>query len=348
MSIHPSIRSPLVYGEDHTPSIPEFLNKTWITIQEFGIDRENKYPTDWVFVTSMFNSIKSRDVLHMFVAATVITLLRYFLNWAVYRPFCKYVNMRRQDSVKFPEAAWKFTVYVFTWSWTFYIVVLSGRHDFFHYPCRIWRGYEFNSDSYFELEIPTDIYWLYIVNFGYYLHSIYGTLLMDAWRKDSIMLLFHHFLTLFLLEFSFLIKYYRIGALVLLLHDISDVLLEFTKMNIYLKMRGNRLHVLNDFISSIAFVTFTISWGWFRIYWFSVKLLHSTNWCAYIYHKDRDPKLYTFFNVMLIFLQMLHIYWYRIILKLLYKVLTGQMKHGVEDTREYDVATAEEKRKKLT
>lgn len=334
----------MVFGEDDTPGIFEFLNKTWITFQEFGLDYEGKYQTDWVFMKNMMLSIRCKDVCLVLFAGAFLTLLRYLLNLFIFKPFARCYNLREKDSEKFPEAAWKFCVYICSWSFTVYIVVLSGRHDFFHYPCHIWRGYEFNNNSYFEIPLPEDIYWLYIANMGYYLHSVVGTLFMDVWRKDSVMLLFHHFLTFFMLEFSFLIKYYRIGALVLLLHDISDILLEFTKINIYLKMRGNTLHRINAILSDVFFFIFTISWAWFRLYWYPLKLLHGANWCAYIYHKDRQPMMYLFFNVMLIFLQLLHIYWFWIIIRLVYKIISGQMEDGVEDTREYDVIEKTEKK----
>jgi sphingoid base N-stearoyltransferase len=337
---------PLIPNEDHTPTIMEFVNKTWITLNEFVIDRDGKYPTDWEFIRSMLLSIKGRDVLVMLVMSVFITVLRFSLNKWVLKPFADWVKLRPSDKPKFPEAAWKFLVYSVTWSLTLYVVIFSGRHDFFQYPCRIWRFYAFNYDTYFNQTIPSDIYWIYMINFGYYMHNLYGTAFMDVKRKDTAMLLFHHVLTLFLLEFSFLVKFYRIGTLVLLLHDVSDMLMEFTKINIYFKLRNNKKYKLNDYLSSVGFICFAISWWWFRIYWFCVKLLHSTNWCVYIYHKDGNPRLYTFFNFMLICLEMLHIYWFCIIVKLGYKVLTGQMKDGVEDTREFDVIQAQNKKAK--
>lgn len=55
-------------------------------------------------------------------------------------------------------------------------------------------------------------------------------------------------------------RYHNVGILVLFLHDVNDVQLEFTKLNVYFKHRGGVYHRLNDVISNIGCLTFSISW----------------------------------------------------------------------------------------
>lgn len=57
-----------------------------------------------------------------------------------------------------------------------------------------------------------------------------------------------------------LCRYHNVGILVLFLHDINDVQLEFTKLNVYFKHRGGVYHRLNDIISDIGCLTFSVSW----------------------------------------------------------------------------------------
>ena len=52
-----------------------------------------------------------------------------------------------------------------------------------------------------------DIYCAYVVEFSFYVHSIYSTLYMDRWRKDSVVMIFHHILSIFLLGFFYCILY---------------------------------------------------------------------------------------------------------------------------------------------
>lgn len=55
-------------------------------------------------------------------------------------------------------------------------------------------------------------------------------------------------------------RYHNVGILVLFLHDINDIQLEFTKLNIYLKSRGGGYYLLNDVLSNMGSVSFSITW----------------------------------------------------------------------------------------
>lgn len=56
------------------------------------------------------------------------------------------------------------------------------------------------------------------------------------------------------------IRYHNVGILVLFLHDINDIQLEFTKLNVYLKSRGGGYYLLNDVLSNMGSVSFSITW----------------------------------------------------------------------------------------
>lgn len=55
-------------------------------------------------------------------------------------------------------------------------------------------------------------------------------------------------------------RYHNVGILVLFLHDINDIQLEFTKLNIYLKSRGGGYYLLNDVLSNMGSISFSITW----------------------------------------------------------------------------------------
>lgn len=46
----------------------------------------------------------------------------------------------------------------------------------------------------------------YFLQLSFYVHSIYASLFMDAWRKDTLLLIFHHFLTIALIGFSYVTR----------------------------------------------------------------------------------------------------------------------------------------------
>lgn len=133
------------------------------------------------------------------------------------------------------------------------------------------------------MKIPSDIAFLYYVECGFYLHSIYATLYMDEKRKDFVVMLIHHVLTLVLITVSYstrwaywttdtcqqvtrgqravsISSYHKVGILVIFVHDVTDILLEMTKCHVYLKKRNNKEYKIHDLISSIGFVAFATSW----------------------------------------------------------------------------------------
>lgn len=57
-----------------------------------------------------------------------------------------------------------------------------------------------------------------------------------------------------------LLRYHNVGILVLFLHDISDVQLEFTKLNVYFKSRGGSHHPLHALVADLGCLSFSLSW----------------------------------------------------------------------------------------
>jgi len=68
-----------------------------------------------------------------------------------------------------------------------------------------------------SLEVPKDVYAIYMIEISFYLHSLYTTLFVDQWRRDSIVLMGHHIVTSLLLVFSLsirwvLLEYWKISS----------------------------------------------------------------------------------------------------------------------------------------
>jgi sphingoid base N-stearoyltransferase len=164
------------------------------------------------------------------------------------------------------------------------------------------------------MTIPSEIKCLYFIECGFYFHSVYATIYMDTKRKDFYVMLIHHFLTMALMIVSYATKYHKIGILVIFVHDATDIILEFTKCNVYLKNRNKKFHLLNEYISNAGFLCFAIAWFIFRIYWFPIKILYSTSVVSIYTAVDRGAGLYGFFNILLWFLFSLDLYWFQVIL----------------------------------
>ncbi|XP_026160593.1 ceramide synthase 1 [Mastacembelus armatus] len=264
------------------------------------------------------------EVALFFFSAFLWTQARRGLTRCLFKPLAQWCNLMPKDAAKMPESAWKLAFYTMSWSYSTYLLFFSS-YSFFHDPPSVfynWRS---------GMSVPTDIAIAYLIQGSFYGHSIYATVYMDAWRKDSAVMVVHHIITLALISFSYAFRYHNVGILVLFLHDINDVQLEFTKLNIYLKPRGGSYHLLNDILSNLASLGFSVSWFWFRLYWFPLKVLWAT--CVTSLQTVPNIPFYFFFNALLFALLLMNIYWFLFIVFFVVKVL--KMKE-VNDVREYE------------
>lgn len=55
-------------------------------------------------------------------------------------------------------------------------------------------------------------------------------------------------------------RYHNVGILVLFLHDICDVQLEFTKLNVYFKSRGGAARRVHALLADLGCLSFGLSW----------------------------------------------------------------------------------------
>ena len=56
------------------------------------------------------------------------------------------------------------------------------------------------------------------------------TQFFDVKRKDFWMMFVHHAVTIFLMSFSWTCNFYKVGTLVLIIHDVADIFLESAKL----------------------------------------------------------------------------------------------------------------------
>ncbi|XP_062306154.1 ceramide synthase 1 isoform X1 [Osmerus eperlanus] len=261
-----------------------------------------------------------------FLCAVMWTQIRRGLTECLFKPFGERCSLQPRDTAKMPESAWKLVFYSMSWSYSTYLLFFSD-YTFFHNPPSVF--YDWKSG----MTVPVDIAIAYLIQGSFYGHSIYATVYMDAWRKDSTVMVVHHVITLALITFSYAFRYHNVGVLVLFLHDINDIQLEFTKLNVYFKTRGGGYYLVHDILSNMGSVSFSITWFWFRLYWFPLKVLYAT--CVHSLQSVPNIPFYFFFNCLLLSLLLMNVYWFLYIVLFVVKVLTGQMTE-VNDVREYE------------
>lgn len=181
----------------------------------------------------------------------------------------------------------------------------------------------------------------YIVELGAYFHQIMWT---DVSRSDSLEMLVHHFVTIFLMLFSYLTNFTRIGTTVLALHDVSDVFLELGKCVNYASKVESQKRWASP-ICDTLFVCFAVSFFVMRLLIYPVWVFY---W-SYVYVGERFGKEWMGFWVfygLLMTLQLLHIFWFYLICRMAYRLLTTGIDGDVRSEDEDDEPGAESPRNK--
>ncbi|XP_052176700.1 ceramide synthase LOH2 [Diospyros lotus] len=218
--------------------------------------------------------------------------------------------------VKCSESMWKLTYYA-----TVELCVLTITY---HEP---WFG---DGKGYFrgwpnqELKLPLKLF--YMCQCGFYIYSIAALLTWETRRKDFSVMMSHHVVTVILIGYSYISGFFRIGSIILALHDGSDVFMEAAKVFKYSE---------KELGASVCFGLFAISWLLLRLIYFPFWVIKSSSndLCECLRLPEAyDMVLYYVFNTMLLTLLVFHIYWGILIYLMIMRQLKNRGKVG-EDIR---------------
>ncbi|KAJ6987925.1 hypothetical protein NC653_021000 [Populus alba x Populus x berolinensis] len=194
---------------------------------------------------------------------------------------------------------------------------------------------------------------VYMYAAGFYTYSIFALIFWETRRSDFGVSMSHHVATVILIVLSYILRFGRVGSVVLAIHDASDVFLEVGKMSKYSGAEG---------VASFAFILFVLSWILLRLIYYPFWVLWSTRLnCAMnvllleVFHitghwllnsglyevllildKEKHPVdgpiYYYVFNTLLYCLLFLHVYWWVLIYQMLAKQIQARG-HLSDDVR---------------
>ncbi|XP_065206283.1 ceramide synthase 5-like [Planococcus citri] len=157
-------------------------------------------------------------------------------------------------------------------------------------------------------ELSPEIWWFYMISLAFYV-SMFMSQWFDPKRRDLWPTSLQHFIIVLFLAVSWICNFYRIGIIVLLLHDVSDALIQGGKAAKYVK---------SSKISTCVYVILLCTWTTTRILIYPLWLLHSALFRGPTVLLKTFPAFH-FLNSLLITLFVVHLYRSYLIAKVLVK-----------------------------
>lgn len=263
------------------------------------------------------------DFCVILLSVLMFTFIReFFMHFFIQRTIVKTNKFLKNRVVakKFKEQAWLSVYYLISWTSGFYLYYYSEYYFNLDY---VYYGYPHYLSGSFKI--------YYLVQLGFWIQQIIH-LYTETRRKDFKFMIIHHIVTVSLLGVSYYANFTRIGHVVLMLMDFSDIFLSLAKTLTYLK---------KEIMCNVMFVVFLISWIvtrhilymkiFFSILWDAERLRKyewdPENGCYYVY----SVKYIALF--LLSILQILIILWLFMILKVAKTIVKGD---NMKDIRSED------------
>ncbi|EPS71659.1 hypothetical protein M569_03098, partial [Genlisea aurea] len=256
-----------------------------------------------------------------FYFASAFFAARFLLDRLVFRrlaiwlvggkiKFTKEINAKIE---KCTESMWKLLYY--------------GIIEYFVLATNYEETWFFDVKSYFtgwpNQELKVSLKLIYMCQCGFYIYSIAALSLWETRRKDFPVMMSHHVITVVLISSSYMTSFFRIGSVILALHDASDVFMEAAKV---FKYSGNEIG------ASLFFGLFALSWFILRLIIYPFWVIRSSSYYLCEVLKSSDWPLYYLFNTMLLALLTFHMYWWILICSMIVRQLRNRGQVG-EDIR---------------
>jgi acyl-CoA-dependent ceramide synthase len=261
------------------------------------------------------------------------SFVRQTLALKVSQPVAKYFGLKRETKIdRFAEQT--YALVYFAVSGTCGYFVMANLPTYWYRTNEFWTSYP-------NWNMKANLKRYYLMQFSYWLQQLIVLVLgLEKPRKDYMELVAHHIVTLWLVGWSYVVNLTYIGNAVYLSMDIPDAFFAFSKLLNYIQWNTAK---------AFAFGFFFAVWTYFRHYLNLVIL-----WSVW-YEQPNIPEWTKHWNpsegvympgwmhyqifVPLLLLQILNLFWYSLMVKILIRGLTSSQ---VEDDRSDDEDEGEE------
>lgn len=265
----------------------------------------------------------------LFVAYNVVfySLIRQLITVNICHPIGRYFGIRRGSKLdRFGEQGYALVYFTLFGAWGLRIM---GQLPTW------WYRTEFFWIDYPHWGMTPELKRYYLMHTSYWCQQLLVLLLgLEKPRKDYAELVAHHFVTLWLIGWSYFINLTLIGNAVHMSMDIPDAFLASTKLMHYIQWHN---------VKNYTFALFILVWTYFRHYlnlkilwsvWYEFDLIPESSkvWRVadgtYLVHWMR----YQVF-LPLALLQLLNLFWYYLMMRILVRAVITK---NVEDERSDD------------
>jgi len=104
--------------------------------------------------------------------------------------------------------------------------------------------------------------YFYLAQLAVWIYTCFVHRFLDERRKDYFVMYIHHIVTIGLVGMSWQSGYWRIGLIIVYVHDISDIFVDVLKLVNYLKLEGPR----GWYASEAAYAACVLSWMYWRLW----------------------------------------------------------------------------------
>lgn len=195
-----------------------------------------------------------------------------------------------------------------------------------------------------NFQISGPLLFYYYIELGCYFHQLLWT---EVTRSDALEMILHHFITIALIVCSYLTGFTKVGSIILLIHDIADIFLETAKVFNYCST-NKRFTWLKSWVVDPLFGVFAVSFFVTRLVYYPYSIIGSVFFEGCSIFKCTFHSCY-FFIFLLLALQCLHIFWFYLIARMIWKLANGTMtkdeRSDDDEVIEYEENFEDEKKK---
>ncbi|KAL7674791.1 hypothetical protein ACOME3_001066 [Neoechinorhynchus agilis] len=307
----------------------EFFKRISVYYGQAGDQQEVSSFSSLEWATDQFK-IFLIDAVCLLIVAVIFTILRRFHYDVMMKVAVERLKIDSKNSqYTFIASSFKTSYYLLMTLLIYFFLFKLDKGCTWNQNELIFEGW--------SVKTPTPLLprLIYLIECGFYLHSLYAIIFMpkeetSSQQKDFYPMIIHHLVTVTLMVFSHILKFYKNGLLVLACHDINDVFLEFAKTMGALRRRNRRFYPMFDHICTGGTIIFVVSWIYTRLYLFPLKVIYS-NISGEMLSGQQSLPMVKYLNTMLLTILFLDLYWFTLIVKTVKRRISGKRLEDVRD-----------------